>query len=123
ESTDKMIADSIHNPTAFSQYLAGKSVRLLTGLSRVQKTYRIVFSFAQMAFNAGGAFMNAMGVNGILNPITLGKGAKDALLVLTSEINSKVINEKNLPTIQEIVRAGVIDSATVGEFKSQAYQN
>lgn len=120
ESVDKAVADSIHNPNLFMQYMAGKSVRILSDMSRIQKTYRIVFSLAQMALNFGGSFHNIV-LNGIINPKTAGKGLRDAGIALAAEINPALLTDKNLPKVQEIVRAGVLDSATVGEFKSQAY--
>lgn len=120
---DQVLADVMHKPTVLTQMAAGATLPVISKIAGLQKTAQIVLSPAAMAFNLAGALTMILPQNGII-PFTKhgNRGMKNAMSVVHATA-FKHQNEEALRNAREVLLAGVMDSATVGEFQGKVYQD
>ena len=97
--------------------------RALTGAVKMAD---LVTSPAAMVWNYMGAYGIAL-QNGVVNPASLAKAQYLTLHAINAHYNNdniltKRLSEEDKTAIQEIIRARVLDSATIGEFQQSMYQ-
>lgn len=122
-NVDALLADTMNNPTALTKMAAGATLPAISKIAGLQKTAQIVLSPAAMAFNMAGAMGMILPQNGIMpGGPTTGRALRDAARVVHATA-FKHQNPEALARTQEILRAGVMDSATVGEFQGKVYDD
>lgn len=122
-NTDALLADAMGNPTALSKMAVGVALPFFSKVAGLQKIAQIVLSPAAMAFNFAGALGMILPQNGIMpGGPTTGRALRDAARVVQATA-FKHQNPEALARTQEILRAGVMDSATVGEFQGKVYDD
>jgi len=97
--------------------------RTLTGAVKMAD---LVTSPAAMVWNYLGAYGIAL-QNGVVNPVSLAKAQYLTMHAINAHYNNdntltKRLSKEEQTAIQEIIRARVLDSATVGEFQQSMYQ-
>lgn len=103
-----------------------KTVSGTRALTGAVKMADLVTSPAAMVWNYVGAYGIAM-QNGVVNPASLAKAQYLTLHAINAHYNNdstltKRLSKEDQTAIQEIIRARVLDSATVGEFQQSMYQ-
>lgn len=122
-NVDALLADTMNNPTALTKMAAGATLPAISKIAGLQKTAQIVLSPAAMLFNMAGAMGMILPQNGIMpGGPTTGRALRDAARVVHATA-FKHQNPEALARTQEILRAGVMDSATVGEFQGKVYDD
>lgn len=118
---DQQLADTMRNPTALTKAAAGAAVPILSQIAGVGKMASIVLNPTAMAFNAVGAAAIVLPQNGMI------PGSKETWAALHNAARvikgtvKKHENPEALRAARELLFAGVMDSATVGEFRSKLY--
>lgn len=120
---DTALSDMVKEPDFLMQAVLGAAIPAANRIMSIQKTWNVVASAFNMAMNLVGAVALMGPSQGIINPKTYAKGMSGAAKTLTLEVTDRVQPESWFNTAEELTRAGVVDSATMGEFKSQAYQS
>ena len=118
---DEQLANTMHEPTALTQAAAGYAVPVMSKIAGAGKMASIVLSPAAMAFNAVGAAAIVLPQNGMVfgTPSTW-KALHNAARVIKGTVKRHE-NPQALRDARELLFAGVMDSATVGEFRSKLY--
>lgn len=103
-----------------------KTVSGTRALTGAVKMADLVTSPAAMVWNYIGAYGIAL-QNGVVNPASLAKAQYLTLHAINAHYNNdstltKRLSKEDQTAIQEIIRARVLDSATVGEFQQSMYQ-
>lgn len=118
---DQQLADSMRNPTMLTQAAAAGAIPILSKIAGVGKMASIVLNPTAMAFNAVGAAAIVLPQNGMI------PGTKETWAALHNAARvikgtvKKHENPEALRSARELLFAGVMDSATVGEFRSKLY--
>lgn len=118
---DANLANSMRDPTFLTKAASGYAIPVLSKIAGAGKMASIVLSPFAMAMNAVGAATIVLPQNGMI------PGTKETWSALSNA--AKVIkgtvkkhdNPKSLQQARELLFAGVMDSATVGEFRSKLY--
>lgn len=118
---DANLANSMRDPTFLTKAASGYAQPILSKIAGAGKMASIVLSPFAMAMNAVGAATIVLPQNGMI------PGSKETWSALSNA--AKVIkgtvkrhdNPKSLQQSRELLFAGVMDSATVGEFRSKLY--
>lgn len=89
----------------------------------LQKTYGVVLDIYNGLINMAGAIGLMAPMNGMIPGLSgkTAKGMKGAGKVLLLDIWDRKFDSRNSAIVQELIKAGVTDSATMGEFKGHAY--
>ena len=106
--------------------LLDKSANGARAFTGAVKMADLVTSPAAMVWNYMGAYGIAL-QNGVVNPASLAKAQYLTLHAINAHYNNdntltKRLSKEDQTAIQEIIRARVLDSATVGEFQQSMYQ-
>lgn len=121
-SIDSALADMAKDPDAIAKLVAGAVLPGMHRIMSIQKTWTVVASVANMIFNLGGAIVVGAPTQGIFNPVSIKNAMRDTAATLVLEVSDRYTTDIQIAIATELVRAGVTDSATMGEFRSQAYQ-
>lgn len=122
-SVDSALADMAKDPDAISKLVAGAVLPGMHRVMSIQKTWGVVASVANMIFNLGGAIVIGAPTQGIISPAKMVRAMHDTAGTLALEVSDRFTQDRQIEYASELVRAGVTDSATMGEFRSQAYQS
>lgn len=117
---DDSLATIVQDDQAFVQNILNYTLPPLQAAQRIQKTTNIVMNVAYMGLNLAGAPAMAI-MNGVYNPADWVSAIRDTAMVAGLEINSQMDSPQQLAIVRELLLAGVVDSATMGEFRSKDY--
>lgn len=120
---DDLLADVNANGSELIEKLTGYVFPVAKRIMGLQKTYGVVLDIYNGLINMAGALALMAPMNGMI-PGLIGKssaGMKGAGKVLLLDIWDRKFNAANSEIVQELIKAGVTDSATMGEFKGHAY--
>ena len=124
DNIEASLAELVQSPDMLMQYVFGKTLPISHKVMALQKTWQVVASPFNMIANFVGALALMAPSQGIINPATYHRGMRDTVQVLGQEIKSGFAGNKDskLNAVEELLFAGVTDSATMGEFKSEAFK-
>lgn len=105
------------NGTAFNRLLANKSIQTWGKLVGYSKMAQIVYNPANFLFNLSGGWTTML-VNGNVNPTTAWKALKTAKDIVAYAKNP----DNNTKEARRVTKAGVTDSAFVGEINAETYE-
>lgn len=114
---EQAVAMAAHNPLELSKKLIIGASNAWAKAAKVSKVNQVVSNPANFIFNLGGGAMSML-QNGNFNPVHLGKAIRDAAQLISYATNPKSAN----PNITKLVENGVVDSAFIGEIKSEQYR-
>lgn len=120
---DDLLSDVNANGSELIEKLTGYVFPVAKRIMGLQKTYGVVLDIYNGLINMAGALALMAPMNGMI-PGLVGKsgaGMKGAGKVLLLDIWDRKFNAANSEIVQELIKAGVTDSATMGEFKGHAY--
>lgn len=118
-SIEAMLSDVSANAPEILQAVAGGAFTAMNKIMAAQKTNGVVMDFYNGAINFVGAALIMSTMNGTYTHSL--EGMKGAGKVLVLDIWNRKYSGRNSKIAQELVRNGVTDSATMGEFKGHAY--
>lgn len=101
---------------------ATAGIRAMRSTTSVVKLADLVTSPVAMAWNYIGAYQIAM-QNGVFNPIDWAKAQGATRRAIEAHKNPSKFTKEQLEESQELVRVGVLDSATVGEFQQSFFDS
>ena len=101
---------------------ATAGIRAMRSTTSVVKLVDLVTSPVAMAWNYIGAYQIAM-QNGVFNPIAWWKAQGATRRAIEAHKDPSKFTKEQLEESQELVRVGVLDSATVGEFQQSFFDN
>lgn len=107
--------------TIIGREILKKTHGAVQGLTSAVKLADLVTSLAAMGWNYFGAY-GIVVANGA-NPKYIAKAHRNTANAIRSHYGDKGFSEEQLADIQELLRARVLDSATVGEFQQSFYKN
>ena len=114
---EQAVAMAASNPTELGRKLIIEASDKWGNLARWSKTMRIVANPANFVYNLVGGPM-IMLQNGNVNPKYFVQGLKDATKLISYASNPKIADA----SITALVENGVVDSAFIGEIKSEQYR-
>lgn len=123
DNIDSSLSELIKQPDALMKIALGAVFKPAHAVMALQKTYNVVMSPFNMLANFSGALALMAPSQGIINPKTYWRGMMDTAQVLGREIRVGNTPNKTLEIIEELLFAGVTDSATMGEFRSEAFRS
>lgn len=121
-NVDEALAAMAKEPDLIMKALLGQHLKASHQIMSLQKTMQVVLSPFNMVMNFTGALAIMAPMQGIVNPKTYARGIRDTVNVLALEISSRANTPAQLAISAELLEAQVVDSATVGEFKGNAWK-
>lgn len=122
QELDITLGEAMRDPAAATELLTGASMRAMRGVVGAQKAAQVVMSPMNMALNLSGSPLMMM-ANGIFNPMTGLRGMGAAGTSLAADISLNLVGGDNAhKTATEMARVGALDTASVGMFQSDFFQ-
>lgn len=118
EEFEAKLKDALETPDQLATVVLGKGMAANRAIARLYKLSNVIGSTANFAQNFGGAFLTVV-KNGV-NPVNAAKGIRDTAALLYSS-KMKNADAARMDTNQELLLAGVTDSAQVQEFRSESW--
>lgn len=122
DNIDNSLADLATSPDALMKAVIGYTIPLSHDIMAIQKTWQVVASPFNMVANFIGAVALMAPMQGIVDPRKHATAMRDTANVLVQEITTRYTSNEMSAKVQELLFAGVTDSATMGEFRSESFQ-
>ena len=119
---DDVMTHMLDRPEKVVGRLAGGAVKGASFAAGMWKRSAVVYSAARMATNLIGSGTMAV-ANGVINPVRMGVAFKRTAQALRVASGFASGSPEIIKRVAEYVRAGVLDSATIGEFRSEVWEN
>lgn len=119
ESFESQLKDALEQPAGALKVAADQAMKPVRGVAKAYKFAQVMGSTANFAINFAGSNLTLV-KNGV-TPANAARGLKDAMRLFTTT-KLRNASEATMDSNQELLMAGVTDSAQVQEYRSESWK-